>query len=152
MNPVDVLKNMKKFIIEHKGYSDENSLIQCYFTQRDCKILEYVLNHNLFAWNSFYVKYSIFMLFMKLGLFVEPVLIRASLVLDDSIDGIENLLVGFGVARTISVENLITDYHKWNATNILAEIFTEFFHKSLIVFVAPNLERININFVFGFGW
>lgn len=49
MNPVDVLKNMKKFIIEHKGYSDENSLIQCYFTQRDCKILEYVLNHNLLA-------------------------------------------------------------------------------------------------------
>lgn len=49
MNPVDVLKNMKKFIIEHKDYSDKNSLIQCYFTQRDCKILEYVLNHNLLA-------------------------------------------------------------------------------------------------------
>ena len=49
MNPADVLKNMKKFIIEHKDYSDENSLIQCYFTQRDHKILEYVLNHNLLA-------------------------------------------------------------------------------------------------------
>lgn len=49
MNPVDVLKNMKKFIIEHQDYSDENSLIQCYFTQRDCKILEYVLDHNLLA-------------------------------------------------------------------------------------------------------
>ena len=46
MNPVDVLKNMKNFIIEYKGNSDENSLIQCYFAQRDCKILEYVLNHN----------------------------------------------------------------------------------------------------------
>lgn len=49
MNPVDVLKNMKKFIIEHKGDSDESSLIQSYFTQRDCKILEYVLDHNLLA-------------------------------------------------------------------------------------------------------
>ena len=49
MNPADVLKNMEKFIIEHEGYSDENSLIQSYFTQRDCKILEYVLDHNLLA-------------------------------------------------------------------------------------------------------
>lgn len=49
MNPVDVLENMKKFIIEHKGDSDESSLIQSYFTQRDCKILEYVLDHNLLA-------------------------------------------------------------------------------------------------------
>lgn len=56
MNPVDVLKNMKKFIIEHKGDSDESSLIQSYFTQRDCKILEYVLDHNLLAWNSFLCK------------------------------------------------------------------------------------------------
>ncbi len=47
MNPADVLKNMKKFIIEHKDYTDKNSLLQCYFTQRDCKILEYVLSHNL---------------------------------------------------------------------------------------------------------
>lgn len=92
------------------------------------------------------------MLFVKLGLFVELVLVGASLVLDDGINGVKDLLVGFGVARTIAVENLITDYHKWNATNILAEIFTEFFHESLIVFVTPDFERININFVFGFGW
>ena len=92
------------------------------------------------------------MLFVKLGLFVELVLVRAPLVLDDSIDGIDNLLVGFGVAGAITVEDFIADYHKWNATNILAEIFTEFFHESLIVFVTPDFERININFVFGFGW
>ena len=92
------------------------------------------------------------MLFVKLGLFVEPVLIRVSLVLDDSIDGIENLLVGFSITGAITVEDFIADYHKWNATNILAEIFTEFFHESLIVFVTPDFERININFVFGFGW
>ena len=49
MNQADVLKNMEKFIIEHEGYSDENSLVQCYFTQRDYKILEYVLNHKLLA-------------------------------------------------------------------------------------------------------
>lgn len=49
INPADVLKNMKKFIIEHEGYLDENSLVQCYFTQRDYKILEYVLNYNLLA-------------------------------------------------------------------------------------------------------
>lgn len=89
---------------------------------------------------------------MKLGLFVELVLVSASLVLDDSVDGIENLLVGFGIARTISVENFIADYHKRHATNIFAEIFTEFFHESLIVFVAPNFERIDIDFVFGFSW
>ena len=92
------------------------------------------------------------MLFVKLGLFVELVLVRVSLVLDDSIDGIDNLLVGFGVSGAITVENFIADYHKWYATNILAEIFTEFFHESLIVFVTPDFERININFVFGFGW
>ena len=49
MNPADVLKNMKKFITEHKSNLDENSLVQCYFTQRDYKILEYVLNRNLLA-------------------------------------------------------------------------------------------------------
>lgn len=89
---------------------------------------------------------------MKLGLFVELVLVGASLVLDDSIDGIENLLVGFSIAGAITVENFIADYHKWYTANILAEIFTEFFHESFIVFVAPNFERINVNFVFGFGW
>ena len=92
------------------------------------------------------------MLFVKLGLFVEFVLIRASLVLNDSVDGVDNLLVGFGVAGAITVENFIADYHKWYTANILAEIFTEFFHESLIVFVAPNFERIDINFVFGFSW
>lgn len=89
---------------------------------------------------------------MKLGFFVELVLVSASLVLDDSVNGIENLLVGFGVAGAITVENFIADYHKWYTANILAEIFTEFFHESLIVFVAPNFERIDINFVFGFSW
>lgn len=88
---------------------------------------------------------------MKLGFFVELVLVSASLVLDDSVNGIENLLVGFGVAGAITVENFIADYHKWYTANILAEIFTEFFHESLIVFVAPNFERIDINFVFGFS-
>ena len=92
------------------------------------------------------------MLFVKLGLFVELVLVRVSLVLNDSVDGVENLLVGFGITGAITVEDFIADYHKWNATNILAEIFTEFFHESLIVFVTPDFERININFVFGFGW
>lgn len=89
---------------------------------------------------------------MKLGLFVELVLVGASLVLDDSVNGVENLLVGFSIAGTITVEDFITNHHKWYATNILAEIFTEFFHESFIVFVAPNFERIDINFVFGFVW
>lgn len=89
---------------------------------------------------------------MKLGLFVELVLVSASLILDDSVDGVENLLVGFSIAGAITVEDFIADYHKWDATNILAEIFTEFFHESLVVFVAPDFKRININFVFGFGW
>lgn len=89
---------------------------------------------------------------MKLGLFVELVLVDTSLVLNDSVDGVENLLVGFSITGAITVEDFIADYHKWNATNILAEIFTEFFHESLIVFVTPDFERININFVFGFGW
>ena len=64
-----------------------------------------------------------------LGLFVEFVLVGASLILDDSVDGIENLLVGFGIAGAITVENFIPDYHKWYATNILAKIFTKFFHE-----------------------
>lgn len=89
---------------------------------------------------------------MKLGLFVELVLVDTSLFLNDSVDGVENLLVGFSITGAITVEDFIADYHKWNATNILAEIFTEFFHESLIVFVTPDFERININFVFGFGW
>ena len=89
---------------------------------------------------------------MKLGLFVELVLVGVSLILDDSADGIDNLLVGFSIARAIAVEDFIADHHKWYATNIFAEIFTEFFHESFIVFVAPNFERINVNFFLGFGW
>lgn len=92
------------------------------------------------------------MLFVKLGLFVELVLVGTSLVLDDGINGIKDLLVGFGVARTIAVENLITDYHKWYAAHVLTQIFSEILHKGLIIFVAPYFERIDINFVFGFSW
>ena len=88
---------------------------------------------------------------MKLGLFVELVLVSASLVLNDSVDGVENLLVGFGIAGTIAVEDFVTNHHKWYAANILAEIFTKFFHESFIIFVAPDFKRININFVLGFG-
>ena len=65
----------------------------------------------------------------QLGLFVEPVLVGTSLVFDDSVDGVENLLVGFGVAGAITVKNFIADYHKWHTTNILAKIFTKFFHE-----------------------
>lgn len=89
---------------------------------------------------------------MKLGFFVELVLVGTSLVLNDGINGVKDLLVGFSIAGAITVENFIADYHKRHATNIFAEIFTEFFHESLIVFVAPNFERIDINFVFCFGW
>ena len=89
---------------------------------------------------------------MKLGLFVELVLVDTSLFLNDSVDGVENLLVGFSITGAITVENFIADYHKWNTTYILTEIFTEFFHEGFIVFVAPNFERIDINFVFGFDW
>lgn len=92
------------------------------------------------------------MLFVKLGLFVEPVLVSTSLVLNDSVDGVDNLLVGFSVTRAIAVEDFVTNHHKWHTANILAEIFTKFFHECLIVFVAPDFKRININFVFGFGW
>lgn len=89
---------------------------------------------------------------MKLGLFVELVLVGVSLILDDSADGIDNLLVGFSIAGAITVENFIADYHKWYATNIFAEIFTEFFHESFVVFVAPNFERIEVNFFLGLSW
>ena len=64
-----------------------------------------------------------------LGLFVESVLVGTSLVLNDSVDGVENLLVGFSVARAVTVKNFIADYHKWHTTNILAKIFTKFFHE-----------------------
>ena len=87
-----------------------------------------------------------------LGLFVEFVLVGASLILDDSVDGIENLLVGFGVAGAITVKNFIADYHKWYASYVLIQEFSEILHKGLIIFVAPYFERIDINFVFGFSW
>ena len=89
---------------------------------------------------------------MKLGLFVELVLVSASLVFDDSINGIENLLVGFGIARTIAVENFIADYHKWHAAHVLVYEFTEILHEGFIILVTPNFERIDINFIFGFSW
>lgn len=92
------------------------------------------------------------MLFVKLGLFVELVLVGTSLVLDDSVDGIENLLVGFSIARTISVENLITDYHKWYTSHVLIQEFTEILHEGFIILVAPNFEGIDINFIFCFSW
>lgn len=89
---------------------------------------------------------------MKSGLFVELILVSASLVLDDSVDGIENLLVGFGIAGAIAIEDFIADYHKWYAAHVLTQIFSEILHKGLIIFVAPYFERIDINFVFGFSW
>ena len=87
----------------------------------------------------------------QLGLFVEPVLVGTSLVFDDSVDGVENLLVGFSIARAIAVEDLIADYHKWYASYVLVEVFSEILHKGIIIFVTPDLERIDINFVFCFG-
>ena len=92
------------------------------------------------------------MLFVRLGLFVELVLVGTSLVLDDGINGVKDLLVGFGIARAITVEDFVTNYHKWYAAHVLIEIFSEILHKGLIIFVAPDFKRININFVFGFGW
>lgn len=56
---------------------------------------------------------------MKLGLFVELVLVSASLVFDDSINGIENLLVGFGITGAIAVEDFVANHHKWYAAHVL---------------------------------
>ena len=88
----------------------------------------------------------------QLGLFVEPVLVSASLVLNDSVDGIENLLVGFGIAGAITVENFIPDNSEWHTAHVLIQEFTKILHKTFIVFVAPNFEGVDINFVFGFSW
>ena len=85
-------------------------------------------------------------------LFVEPVLVSAPLILDDSIDGVENLLVGFGITGAITVEDFIADHNEWHTAHVLIEVFSEILHKGLIVFVAPNFERIDINFVFGLSW
>lgn len=92
------------------------------------------------------------MLFVSLSLFVELVLVGTSLVLDDSVDGVENLFVGFGIARTIAVEDFIANHHKWYATHVLTQVFSEILHKGFIILIAPNFERIDINFVFGFSW
>ena len=86
-----------------------------------------------------------------LGLFVEFVLVGASLILDDSVDGIENLLVGFGIAGAITVENFIPDYNEWYTTHVLPQEFTEILHETFIIFVIPNFEGIDIDFVFSFG-
>ena len=59
------------------------------------------------------------MLFVKLGLFVELVLVGTSLVLDDGINGVKDLLVGFGIAGAITVEDFVTNHHKWYAAHVL---------------------------------
>ena len=88
----------------------------------------------------------------RLGLFVEPVLIGASLILDDSVNGVKDLLVGFGITGAITVEDFIADNNEWHTAHVLTQVFSEILHKGLIVFVAPNFERIDINFVFGLSW
>ena len=87
-----------------------------------------------------------------LDLFVEPVLVGTSLVFNDSINGVKDLLIGFGIAGAITVENFIPDNGEWHTAHVLIEVFSEILHKGLIVFVAPNFERIDINFVFGLSW
>ena len=78
-------------------------------------------------------------------------MVSASLVLNDSVDGVENLLVGFSVARAVTVKNFIADYHKWYAPHVLVEVFSEILHETFIIFVIPNFEGIDIDFVFSFG-
>ena len=87
-----------------------------------------------------------------LDLFVEPVLVSASLILDDSVNGIENLLVGFSIAGAITVEDFIADHNEWHTAHVLTQEFAEILHKGLIVFVAPNFEGIDINFIFSLSW
>ena len=86
-----------------------------------------------------------------LDLFVEPVLVSASLVLDDSVNGVKDLLVGFGIARAITVENFIADHNEWHTAHVLIQEFAKILHKTFIVFVIPNFEGVDIDFVFGFG-
>lgn len=59
------------------------------------------------------------MLFVKLGLFVELVLVGTSLVLDDGVNGVEDLLVGFGITGAIAVEDFVANHHKWYAAHVL---------------------------------
>ena len=87
-----------------------------------------------------------------LGFFVELVLIGASLILDDSVNGVKDLLVGFGVTRAIAVEDFIADHNEWHTAHVLTQVFSEILHKGLIVFVAPNFEGIDINFIFSLSW
>lgn len=56
---------------------------------------------------------------MKLGLFVELVLVGTSLVLDDGVNGVEDLLVGFGITGAIAVEDFVANHHKWYAAHVL---------------------------------
>lgn len=56
---------------------------------------------------------------MKLGLFVELVLVDTSLFLNDSVDGVENLLVGFSITGAIAVEDFVANHHKWYAAHVL---------------------------------
>lgn len=92
------------------------------------------------------------MLFVKLGLFVELVLVGTSLVFNNSIDGVENLLVGFGIAGAIAVEDFVANHHKWYTSHVLIQEFSEILHQGFIILVTPNFERIDINFIFGLSW
>ena len=87
-----------------------------------------------------------------LDLFVELVLVGTSLVFNDSINGVKDLLVGFGIAGAITVENFIPDNGEWHTAHVLIQEFAKILHKTFIVFVAPNFEGVDINFVFGFSW
>ena len=100
---------------------------------------------NMLPYFNHYVKLSA-------RLFVEPVLVSAPLILDDGIDGVENLLVGFGITGAITVEDFIADNGEWHTAHVLIQEFAKILHKTFIVFVAPNFERIDINFVFGLSW
>ena len=88
----------------------------------------------------------------QLDLFVEPVLVSASLILDDSVNGVKDLLVGFGITGAIAVEDFIADHNEWHTAHVLTQVFSEILHKGLIVFVAPNFEGIDINFIFSLSW
>ena len=88
----------------------------------------------------------------QLGFFVELVLVGASLVFNDSVNGVKDLLVGFGIAGAITVEDFIADHNEWHTAHVLTQVFSEILHKGFIVFVAPNFERIDINFIFGLSW
>jgi hypothetical protein len=86
-----------------------------------------------------------------LDLFVEPVLVGTSLVFNDSINGVKDLLIGFGIAGAITVENFIPDNGEWHTAHVLIQEFAKILHKTFIVFVIPNFEGVDIDFVFGFG-